>query len=59
MFFDVDGRKSIRISVSGEGECSLRQKERSVPLSLNLSPKLILATPSTHPDAPGIVPLAF
>jgi hypothetical protein len=40
-------------------ECSLQHKERSVPLSLNLSPKLILAAASAHPDADGTVPVAF
>jgi hypothetical protein len=59
MFFGADGHNSIRTSASGEGKCGLQHKERSVPLNLNLSPKLILAAASAHPDADGTVPVAF
>jgi hypothetical protein len=43
----------------GEEECGLPHKEHSVPLFLNLSPKLILATASAHPDTGSTVPVAF
>jgi hypothetical protein len=58
MFLRLDGSKSIRISASGEGKYSLQHKERSVPLFLNLSPKLILTTASAHPG-PRHVLLVF